>query len=125
MDCGGFSTLLTALLRAVKIPARCVFGWALKSKSGYHAWVEFFDQHKHSWIPCDPSVAHLGIRIKLDAGFGFINDDRVVFSVGEDLNLPGNNIEWNVPLLQSPVVVSFDKGDIPVKFTEKLTWSIV
>ena len=123
VDCGGFSTLLTALLRASNIPARCVFGWAVQSKYGYHAWVEFFDVKKGLWIPCDPSVAHLGNRTKLDAGFGFINDDRVVFSVGEDLNLEGDNIEWNVPLLQSPVVVSLDKKNIPQKFIEKLTWS--
>ena len=123
VDCGGFSTLLVALLRAVKIPARCVFGWAVESKYGYHAWVEFFDRQKHFWIPCDPSVTHLGNRTKLDAGFGFINDNRVVFSVGEDLDLVGDNIEWNVPLLQLPVVVSVDKNGIPRKFVEKLTWS--
>jgi len=124
VDCGGFSTLLVALLRAAKIPARCVFGWAIKSKYGYHAWVEYFDNQKKSWVPCDPSVANLGNRTRLDAGFGFINDDRVVFSVGEDLNLTGNNIEWNVPLLQLPVVVSVDKNGIPTRFSEKLKWSV-
>lgn len=123
VDCGGFSTLLTALLRAAKIPSRCVFGGAVKSKFGYHAWVEFFDQQKHSWIPCDPSVANLGKRTKLDAGFGFINDERTVFSVGEDLNLVGDDIEWNVPLLQLPVIVSLDKNGPPQKFIEKLAWN--
>lgn len=124
VDCGGFSTLLTALLRASKIPSRCVFGWAVESKFGYHAWVEFFDRQKNAWIPCDPSVAHLGNRTKLDAGFGFINDSRVIFSVGEDLNLAGDGIKWNTPLLQSPVVVSVEKNGIPVKLNEMLNWSI-
>lgn len=124
VDCGGFSTLLTVLLRASKISARCVFGWAVESKFGYHAWVEFFDKKKNLWIPCDPSVAYLGNRTKLDAGFGFINDDRVIFSVGEDLNLVGEGIKWNVPLLQSPVVVSVEKNGIPVKLNEMLNWSI-
>ena len=124
VDCGGFSTLFTALLRASKIPARCVFGWAVKSKYGYHAWVEFFDKQKGFWVSCDPSVAHLGNRTKLNAGFGFINDERVVFSVGEDLSLMGDNFEWNVPLLQSPVVVSLDRNGIPGKFIEKLKWNI-
>lgn len=123
VDCGGFSTLLTALLRVSNIPARCIFGWAVESKFGYHAWAEFFDHKKSLWITCDPSVAHLGNRTKLDAGLGFINDNRVIFSVGEDLNLVGNDIKWNVPLLQSPVVVSFDKNGIPTKFSEKLTWN--
>ena len=124
VDCGGFTTLFTALLRASNIPSRCVFGWAVESKFGYHAWVEFFDVKKGLWIPCDPSVAHLGKRTKLDAGFGFINDSRVIFSVGEDLDLVGDNIEWNVPLLQSPVVVSLDKNGIPTRFSEKLKWSV-
>lgn len=123
VDCGGFSTLLTALLRTSNVPARCVFGWAVESKYGYHAWVEFFDNKKSLWIPCDPSVAHLGNRTKLNAGFGFINDNRVIFSVGEDLNLVGDDIKWNVPLLQSSVVVSVDKNGIPTKFSGKLIWS--
>lgn len=123
VDCGGFSTLLTALLRASQIPARCIFGWAVESKYGYHAWVEFFDNKKSLWIPCDSSVAYLENRTKLDAGFGFINDERLIFSVGEDLNLTDDNFKWNVPLLQSPVVVSVDKNGILAKFSEKLTWS--
>jgi transglutaminase-like putative cysteine protease len=124
VDCGGFSTLFTSLLRASNIPTRCVFGWAVRSKYGYHAWVEFFDSKKSAWVPCDPSVTYLGSRTKLDGGFGFINDERVVFSVGEDINLVGDNFEWNVPLFQSPVVVSVDKNGTPQKFIEKLTWSV-
>lgn len=125
VDCGGFSTLLTALLRALKIPSRCVFGWAVESKFGYHAWVEFFDNKKCLWIPCDPSVAHLGNRTKLDAGFGFINDKRVIFSVGEDLNLIGDGIKWDIPLLQSPVVVTLSKNNIPQLFHYDLTWKVI
>lgn len=122
VDCGGFSTLLVALLRSIGIPARCVFGWAIRSKYGYHAWVEYFDREKSGWISLDPSVAHLGKRTKLDAGFGFIHDERVTFSVGEDLVLEGSGITWPTPLLQAPVVVSLDGGGIPVAFTEKLDW---
>ena len=122
VDCGGFTTLFTALLRASNIPARCVFGWAVESKYGYHAWAEFFDKKKHCWVRCDPSVTHLVNRTKLDAGFGFINDHRVIFSVGEDLDLVGDNVIWNVSLFQSPVVVSVDKNGTPQKFIEKLTW---
>jgi transglutaminase-like putative cysteine protease len=125
VDCGGFSTLLTALLRATKIPARCVFGWAIESKFGYHAWVEFFDNKKSLWIPCDPSVSQLGKRTNLDAGFGFINDNRIIFSVGEDLDLIGGGIKWNIPLLQSPVVLSLDKKGVPKSFVEKLDWRVI
>jgi transglutaminase-like putative cysteine protease len=115
VDCGGFSTLLAALLRAVKIPARCVFGWALRSKFGYHAWVEYFDSQKKSWISVDPSAAHLGDRANLD--------DKVTLSVGEDIDLVGNKIRWTTPLLQSPIVVSLDKFDIPVAMKENINWA--
>ncbi|KKU06591.1 MAG: hypothetical protein UX10_C0028G0019 [Candidatus Magasanikbacteria bacterium GW2011_GWA2_45_39] len=125
VDCGGFSTLLTALLRAAKIPARCVFGWAIRSKFGYHAWVEYFDRQKSAWVPTDPSVVNLGNRTKLDAGFGFINDDRVTLSVGEDIDLVGEKIRWTTPLLQSPVVVSLNESGLPVSTSEKLSWSII
>lgn len=124
VDCGGFSTFLTALLRAVEIPARCVFGWAILSKFGYHAWVEYYDRQKEVWIPADPSVTYLSNRTKLDAGFGFIDDDRVILSVGEDIELAGKVIKWTTPLLQSPVVVSFNHIDIPVNFKESLVWTI-
>lgn len=124
VDCGGFATLLVALLRSIRIPARCVFGWAKESRSGYHAWVEHFDEHSKVWIPSDPSVAHLGKRTKLDGGFGFINDPRIVVSVGEDLVLEGEDIQWGVPLFQTPVVVSL-RDRVPYPFQEefKANWS--
>lgn len=121
VDCGGFSTLLVSLLRAQKIPARCVFGWAMRSKLGYHAWVEHYDRQQEKWIFSDPSVAQLGNKTKLDAGFGYCNDERVIFSVGEDLILSGCEITWPTPLLQSPIVVSLD-GDTPCRFEEYLSW---
>lgn len=125
VDCGGFATLLTALLRAVKIPARCVFGWAIKSKSGYHAWTEYFNRQKQKWIPIDPSVANLGKRTKLNAGFGFINDERIILSVGENIELRGSDeFTWSTPLLQSPVVVSFNKEKIPQLIIENLKWKV-
>lgn len=122
VDCGGFSTLEVSLLRSIGIPARCVLGWAIQSKFGYHAWVEHYDRQQQTWIPSDPSVAQLGKKTKLDAGFGFIHDKRVIFSVGEDLLLEGNGITWPTPLLQSPVVVSLDKNGIPIAISETLKW---
>lgn len=120
VDCGGFATLLVALLRSLGIPARCVFGWALLSRYGYHAWVEHYEEKSRRWIASDPSAAHLGKKTKLKAGFGFINDRRVTVSVGEDLLLRGDRIEWAVPLLQTPVVVSLSPQQIPVAHQEQL-----
>lgn len=110
VDCGGFAALLVALLRATKIPARCVFGWTVQSKHGYHAWAEYFDRQKQKWISMDPSIAHLGQRTKLKAGFGFINDERMILSVGEDIELKGDDkFTWTTPLLQLPLIVSLNK----------------
>jgi len=125
VDCGGFSTLLTALLRAVKIPSHCVSGWAIRSKFGYHAWVEYYDRQKKIWIPADPSVANLGNRTKLDAGFGFINDERIVVSIGEDIDLTGEKIRWTIPLLQSPVVISLNHNSIPKPADYHLKWKTI
>lgn len=125
VDCGGFSTLLVALLRSIRIPARCVFGWARDSRSGYHAWVEHYDENKKGWIPSDPSVVHLGKRTKLRAGFGFIDDPRIAVSVGEDLMLDGVGIQWGVPLFQTPVIVSITAQNIPVAIEESLQWKWV
>lgn len=123
VDCGGFATLLVALLRAAKIPARCVFGWAIRSKHGYHAWAEYFDRQKQKWIPLDPSVAHLGKRTQLAAGFGFINDKRTILSVGEDIGLKGvDGFVWSTPLLQSPVVISLNEKKSPQPFSYELNW---
>lgn len=126
VDCGGFATLLVALSRAAGVPARCVFGWAIKSKFGYHAWAEYFDPDKNKWIPMDPSVAQLGKRTKLDAGFGFINDERIILSVGEDIKLKGNDeFVWSTPLLQSPISVTLSKNNIPQLFHYDLTWKVL
>lgn len=124
VDCGGFSTLYVALLRSLGIPARCVFGWAMRSRGGYHAWAEYFDKSKKQWILADPSVAHLGSRTKLDAGFGFINDPRIAVSIGEDIELAGaSGFHWIVPLLQAPVVVSLTNG-VPQPVVEHLIWDM-
>lgn len=125
VDCGGFSTLLVALIRSLSIPARCMMGWAVRSKHGYHAWVEYFDSAASRWVPLDPSAAHLGQRTKLDAGFGYIRDERVAVSVGEDLLLTGEKIRWRAPLLQIPVVVSLDISGIPIPVDEQLRWKVI
>jgi hypothetical protein len=53
-ECGDYSTLFCALLRAVGIPARPVVGWLAKTGRSHHVWAEFFLSN-YGWTPVDPS----------------------------------------------------------------------
>ena len=69
-DCNEHAVLATAILRAMGIPARIVFG--LVYDSGYfyyHAWVEGFDGEK--WIEFDPTWNYFPadvLRIRVGTG---------------------------------------------------------
>ncbi len=69
-DCNEHAVLATAILRAMGIPARIVFG--LVYDSGYfyyHAWVEGFDGEK--WIEFDPTWNYFPadvLRIRIGTG---------------------------------------------------------
>jgi transglutaminase-like putative cysteine protease len=53
-DCNEHSILTVAILRALGIPSRVVFGLVYDSGSFfYHAWVEAFDGK--NWIEFDPT----------------------------------------------------------------------
>ena len=53
-ECGDYSTLFCALLRAVGVPARPVVGWLAETGRSLHVWAEFFLPN-YGWIPVDPS----------------------------------------------------------------------
>ncbi len=69
-DCNEHAILAVALLRALKIPSRVVFGLVYeKGAFFYHAWVEFFDGRK--WIEFDPTWGLFPadiLRIRLGVG---------------------------------------------------------
>jgi len=120
-DCGGFSTLLAAILNANAIPTRLVIGFLLKkdllTKIFYtgrfnltfknllmHAWVEALLPDS-TWFPMDPSIdwkRRKGLTSR-EGGFGYIPNDRLITSFGEDfkLNVDGKNYE--IPILQNPL----------------------
>lgn len=123
-DCGGFSTLLISLLRSLNIPCRLVVGFMindnniLRMLSNFrlftfnfkflliHAWLEVLLPDEN-WFPLDPSIEwrrlhHLTNRL---GGFGFIPDDRLVVSFGEDFNLKINNENCQIDILQKPIYI--------------------
>ena len=53
-ECGDYSTLFCALLRATGVPARPVVGWLAETGHSHHVWAEFFLPN-YGWVPVDPS----------------------------------------------------------------------
>jgi transglutaminase-like putative cysteine protease len=76
-DCEELSSLVIALCRASKIPARAV--WIPG-----HTYPEFYlvdDQGKGHWFPCQAAGA--------DRQFGGMNEDRPILQKGDNFTVPG------------------------------------
>lgn len=106
VDCGGFSSLLCAMLIARGIPARIVSGfWAGYPAAAMHAWLEA-ECAPGQWISMDPSTDHLSRqgRTKKSGRFGYVGSDRIAFSVGSDITCLASGETVTVPILQHPVL---------------------
>lgn len=120
-DCGGFSTYLLSLLQATGIPGRLVVGFVIKKNLhtkilslinlkpfnfdllSMHAWVEI-KLPDGSWFPIDPSMEWRrakGLTKRL-GGFGFIPDDRLVISYGENFKVNINEEQFIIDIIQHP-----------------------
>ena len=92
-NCTDFHAVFIGYARAVGIPARFEIGFPLPEDrgqgeiAGYHCWAEFYVEGE-GWIPVDASEANKrpGLR---DYFFGAHDENRVLFTVGRDLVLPG------------------------------------
>jgi transglutaminase-like putative cysteine protease len=120
-DCGGFSTLLSSLLRARQIPTRLVVGHIVKrgtidsllmmigikqytmASLSMHAWLEI-PMPDGSWFPMDPSMEwrRKNNLTKRNGGFGTIPADRLVLSYGEDTHVSIDGKQYHFDLLQHP-----------------------
>jgi transglutaminase-like putative cysteine protease len=92
-NCTDFHSLFIGEARSLGIPARFVMGLPLpegKSEGtipGYHCWAEFYVEGK-GWIPVDASEASK-FPEKKHALFGGLDENRVEFTLGRDIRLPG------------------------------------
>jgi transglutaminase-like putative cysteine protease len=92
-NCTDFHSLFIAEARALKIPARFVMGLPLPPGSesgtiaGYHCWAEFYLE-EWGWVPIDASEAHKHPE-RVEAFFGGLDSDRIEFTRGRDIPLPG------------------------------------
>lgn len=92
-NCTDFHALLTSMARAEGIPTQFGIGFPIPTDrsegeiSGYHCWLELY-LPKLGWTPVDASEAkkHPEQRALL---FGQHPADRILFSQGRDLELPG------------------------------------
>lgn len=112
VDCGGFSTLLGALLATQGMRSRLLVGFETGWPQGVmHAWLETrLDDGK--FLVLDPSVDYLSRRgrTRRVGGLGFVGSDRIVYSMGTDISLRVDRQPMSVPILQHPIVVA-DRPD--------------
>ncbi len=107
VDCGGFASLLSALLSGAGIPNRLVAGFLKKKGSrtnlSMHAWLEAV-LPDGSVFPMDPSVEWRRRRGQTAryGGFGYVGSDRVVTSYGTDHRLLVGGKIYSCPILQNP-----------------------
>lgn len=90
-NCTDFHSLFIGMARAAGIPARFEIGFPLPldahsgAVAGYHCWAEFWVDGI-GWIPIDASEASLDPARK-NYFFGAIDTNRVMFSLGRDIQL--------------------------------------
>jgi hypothetical protein len=93
-NCTDFHSLFISLARSLEIPAKFEMGFAIPvgrgtgEVAGYHCWAKFRPAG-HGWVPVDISEANKDPS-KRDYYFGTLDENRVMFSTGRDLQLaPG------------------------------------
>jgi transglutaminase-like putative cysteine protease len=90
-NCSDFHSLFISLARSQKIPARFEIGFPLPPDrgsgeiAGYHCWARFLPEG-HGWIPVDISEANKNPKLH-EYYFGNLSENRILFSVGRDLDL--------------------------------------
>jgi transglutaminase-like putative cysteine protease len=93
-NCTDFHSLFIGQARSLGIPARFTIGFSLPSDkpageiAGYHCWGEFWD-NSLGWLPVDASEAAKNPS-RRDELFGGLDADRVDFTWGRDIELPGS-----------------------------------
>jgi transglutaminase-like putative cysteine protease len=90
-NCTDFHSLLIGMARSINIPARFLMGYPVPEGKtegeipGYHCWAEFYLED-FGWVPVDASEAHK-VPSKRDYFFGGLDANRVLFSIGRDINI--------------------------------------
>lgn len=89
-NCTDFHSFFNAVARTAGIPARFKIGFPIPDEEtgdipGYHCWTEFYSP-EDGWIPVDISEADKNPALT-DYLFGNLDPNRVLFTVGRDVEL--------------------------------------
>ena len=89
-NCSDYHSLFNAVARTVNIPTRFLIGFTVNDEKkgsiqGYHCWTEFYAPDK-GWIPVDISEADKHPEFE-DYLFGHLDPNRVLFTIGRDIEL--------------------------------------
>jgi hypothetical protein len=91
-NCTDFHSLFMSLSRAAGVPAVFEMGYSILPEGetaragGYHCWAWFHDGE--AWVPVDISEADKHPE-KAEFFYGHLDADRITFSRGRDVRLPG------------------------------------
>lgn len=92
-NCTDFHSLFIGEARSLGVPARFIMGFPLPNDAdtgiiaGYHCWAEFYSP-EHGWVPIDASDAFKNPE-RREQLFGGLDENRVRFTLGRDITLPG------------------------------------
>lgn len=92
-NCTDFHSLFIGEARSLGLPARFIMGFPLPDDAeagtiwGYHCWAEFYTP-EYGWVPIDASDAFKHPE-RRDFLFGGLDENRVKFTSGRDIQLPG------------------------------------
>lgn len=92
-NCTDFHSLFIGQARSLNIPARFIMGFPVPENktegtiAGYHCWAEFYLEDR-GWVPLDASEAYKHPK-RRNQLYGGLDADRIAFSIGRDIKLPG------------------------------------
>lgn len=113
-DCGFYSMLAMAMLRARGIPVRRLYGLNILRDGSTHVIVEMYDDRTRQWFPHDPIIAHY---------FGFINPMYIPFS--SDLHVHGRKRIDGVAHIDTPEFFWIGNRPDRLRFEVKVGETIV
>lgn len=120
-NCCDYHSTFTSLTRAVGIPSRFEYGFALPEASEgpaiAHCWAEFYDP-QYGWIPVDVSEADKHQELR-EYYFGNHDANRVLFTIGRDIILNPSQKGEPLNFLINPYVEIDGYGYNEIKFFAK------
>jgi len=108
-NCTDFHSLFIGMARASGIPARFIMGFPVPEDkeqgeiSGYHCWAEFYTEEL-GWAPVDASEANKHPE-KREFFFGSLDQNRIAFSYGRDIDLGIDELKEPLNFIIYPVVL--------------------